>query len=681
MKHLKGKFLQKLSFLFFCVLWFSPIFQSSLFPGDLEPVELEDHTISNLSENISYCIDESNNMTRDKFSECNFQKNTHGRINFGISHPSLLFKFRLSFKKSQKNPSDYILYVDYTQLDSVQIYLPQKSGGYLTKQGGDLFPFHQRDHSSRSINFLLNQDFDETRDVYLKISTDSAMIVPIYVSSLQEFEKHNQIVYLLSGAYFGILAVMILYNFFIFWNNKEVLYIYYILFTFFSLCYMFAFMGFGFEFIWSDFPILQQKMILGSAILMLVFLIVFSIKYLNLERQMSRLSIYIEYSILYPILLFIASIFLNNSTINILLTPYGVLIIVLFPLIGIQLLKRGNRTAKFFIIAWLPYIIANAILIFKLFGVLTRLNLESIFFIQISNIAEVIFFSVALSDRINQKKNHFQKNLEKLNFELEHKVAERTRELNENVKLLKRDMTFAKNIQMKLLPEESKEISGLLFISKYLPMEEVGGDYFDIIRISPGRIRVLIADATGHGVQGALITLLIKSEFDLIKYSERNPSHVVGLLNKSFYEKYYFLNSYFTCFLIDIHTDKKEIRYCSAGHPDQLLLSANNLTPLSKTGKMAGVMNKVKFLEIRKPFFPGDKLFLYTDGLFEEFNKFEKEFGEENVYQVFSTFHKDSISSIVGKIFAKLDEFLGDSQKQDDITIVGIEWNSGKDSS
>ncbi|MCE9500026.1 MAG: serine/threonine-protein phosphatase, partial [Leptospira sp.] len=68
----------------------------------------------------------------------------------------------------------------------------------------------------------------------------------------------------------------------------------------------------------------------------------------------------------------------------------------------------------------------------------------------------------------------------------------------------------------------------------------------------------------------------------------------------------------------------------------------------------------------------GDKLFLFTDGIFEEFNDKEEEFGEERLYKVIQEFGKESPASATELIYARMNEFLGKIEKQDDITFIAI---------
>jgi phosphoserine phosphatase RsbU/P len=159
------------------------------------------------------------------------------------------------------------------------------------------------------------------------------------------------------------------------------------------------------------------------------------------------------------------------------------------------------------------------------------------------------------------------KQLEEKNIELEEKVKERTKLLNTSLDTIRRDLQIAKKIQESTLTYHLEPSLKLNICTTYIPMTEVGGDFFNISNSFDGIVRILLADATGHGVQAALITMAIRGIYDTIKDTEKELSNVVKLLNIKFIEKYGTLNTFFTGIVLDIDTINKSFRYASFGHP------------------------------------------------------------------------------------------------------------------
>lgn len=257
--------------------------------------------------------------------------------------------------------------------------------------------------------------------------------------------------------------------------------------------------------------------------------------------------------------------------------------------------------------------------------------------------------------------------------ELEEKVVERTSELNNTINLIQRDLLYAQKIQDRILPKPEATLGGIYVLTKYIPMNEVGGDIYDYAEISPGKVRIFLADATGHGVQAALVTMLIKSEYESLKYLDLPPGEVIAELNKEIIAKYSAIKSFFSCLIADVDTEEGTLSYSAAGHPDQFFLSGTTITRLSKSGPIIGISEKVKyhsqFLEIAK----GDKLFFFSDGIVEEFNSFEEEFGEDRLLESLLKESSKPVPEMVKSVFADVQSFLSGQQAQDDITFLSVE--------
>ena len=157
-------------------------------------------------------------------------------------------------------------------------------------------------------------------------------------------------------------------------------------------------------------------------------------------------------------------------------------------------------------------------------------------------------FFPPFSDRefttFSENYNHAAVEINEIRTDLEKKITERTDELSTAYERLNRaygqiqaDLTLAKRIQKRIMPENFDSIEGLDLVVHYYPMADIGGDIYDIFQLSPGYIRIFLADAIGHGIQAALITMIIKSEYEKVKTIE-NTRELLEWLNKSFTDLY-----------------------------------------------------------------------------------------------------------------------------------------------
>ncbi|WP_078125790.1 trifunctional serine/threonine-protein kinase/ATP-binding protein/SpoIIE family protein phosphatase [Leptospira alexanderi] len=257
--------------------------------------------------------------------------------------------------------------------------------------------------------------------------------------------------------------------------------------------------------------------------------------------------------------------------------------------------------------------------------------------------------------------------------ELETKVAKRTAELNNTINLLQKDLLYAQKIQDRILPKPEATLGKIYIFTKYVPMTQVGGDIYDYAEISPGKVRIFLADATGHGVQAALVTMLIKSEYESLKYLDLPPGEIISELNQEIIAKYKTLKSFFSCLVADVDVEQGILSYSAAGHPDQFYLSGNTITKLSRSGPIIGILENIKynsqFLEISQ----GNKLFFFSDGMTEEFNPFQEEFGDRRLSESILKQTSRPVSEIVQSVFADLQSFLSGQKIQDDITFLSVE--------
>jgi serine phosphatase RsbU (regulator of sigma subunit) len=246
-------------------------------------------------------------------------------------------------------------------------------------------------------------------------------------------------------------------------------------------------------------------------------------------------------------------------------------------------------------------------------------------------------------------------------------------ELEDKNRHINEDLQMAKQIQTSLLPELDyfKKLFNIEVFFK--PVFQIGGDIFDVCETGYKKFRVLLADATGHGVQASLITMLIKSEYNKLKSLNISTHEILNLLNKAFTSSYLNLNVCFTCFLLDIDLNTFTSVYSSAGHIKQLILSGENSEFISTGGRLIGIDQSSKYTSKRKPLTKKDIILLYSDGLIEEFTNPEAYLNEELLSLIVKKNRAGDLKEYSAKIIN--DIFLHKKNKDfdDDVTMIMIE--------
>jgi serine phosphatase RsbU (regulator of sigma subunit) len=250
---------------------------------------------------------------------------------------------------------------------------------------------------------------------------------------------------------------------------------------------------------------------------------------------------------------------------------------------------------------------------------------------------------------------------------------ERVRVLEEREIAVQNDLMEAKLFQESLIPPPP-QLEGIRLAVRYLPAELVSGDLYHAHAIDGG-IRVLIADASGHGVQASLRTMVIKTEYDQIKSSAADPAELLALLSDRFAHGYAKTQLHFTACCFDVMrrpNARPRLRYASAGHPPLLRLSGGRVAEIRASGPYPGLMPGEEFALAEVDLAAGDRILAFTDGFVEQARRDGTQFDEARISAALERLPgsvEDAIDRGLGELFG----FLGEDQQSDDITVVGVE--------
>lgn len=512
---------------------------------------------------------------------------------------------------------------------------------------------------------------------YFRIRTDGLLIVPVSVYTYTDYINYNskeEAVYIL---FYGMMLIMIFYNGFICIAFRSIAYLLYCISTFLIMTFYLSFYGHGFQFVWGNSIWWQNYSAMTATGLGWIATLAFTDRFLDMRNSHKYLHrIYVGMSAF--ILLAFCCFFHSKQLMLLVQNIYGISAACFAFTAGLISLFRGYKAARFFVIGWATFFFGAVLFILHIRGFLEKSYLID-HIMQIGTVIELALLSLALADRykfIQDENIRIHKENSKLERkakeELEGKVRERTLELNKNLELIEGDLAMAKKIQSYTLSSDVSKIQDLEIVIKYNAMNKVGGDFYHIHRLNEKTVRFFLADATGHGVQAAMITMAIQGIYDGIKNYELKTNQIMEIFNNEFIRRYGQLNSFLTCILLDIHTDSGKIVYSSAGHPSAFLLKEKDFELLPKTGPLIGFIKDQSYKIRETVLESSSRLYMYTDGIFEEFLG-GQEFGEERLYQVFLKERNENMESAISKVFANLREFLNGTEFQDDIAIIGIE--------
>ncbi|NMB33859.1 MAG: fused response regulator/phosphatase [Clostridium sp.] len=254
--------------------------------------------------------------------------------------------------------------------------------------------------------------------------------------------------------------------------------------------------------------------------------------------------------------------------------------------------------------------------------------------------------------------------------------ARMSKELFEQREYLNGLHDSAVKILLNMLPDKLPTIPGFNFDVKYKSCDAVGGDMYDVSDIGD-YICFYVFDVSSHGILAAVISTIIKSFLKNIEYNykqginkRRFPEIVLDLNLQLFFNTAQ--NVFASLFLGFIDKNLKKLYTVSAGHITQYVVkSDSSLTPLDSTGPILGVFEDSGYTCSVNLLEPGDKIFLFTDGVIEASYNNEM-FGNDNLLKLLKDHCKDPISSSLERLMESIKYFSKDTFT-DDITILGIE--------
>jgi len=209
-------------------------------------------------------------------------------------------------------------------------------------------------------------------------------------------------------------------------------------------------------------------------------------------------------------------------------------------------------------------------------------------------------------DHLRQEINVLRRRDETLNFYM-HRLDE--------------ELRLAARLQQDFLPKVLPHIGPVQFHTLYRPAGYVSGDLYDVVRLDEKHLGFWMADAVGHGVPAALLTMFIKNAMvtkDIFEggYRLLTPGQSLARLNEALVGQNLSQATFATAVYGQINIETLEVTYATAGHPNPILLSSDGgLQPLAGEGSLLGIFAGEVFEDCTVQLHPGDRLFLYSDGI------------------------------------------------------------------
>jgi sigma-B regulation protein RsbU (phosphoserine phosphatase) len=283
--------------------------------------------------------------------------------------------------------------------------------------------------------------------------------------------------------------------------------------------------------------------------------------------------------------------------------------------------------------------------------------------------------------------------LEQLNTLLRIRTAEAERNLAQERLVLHRmeveeGLRSAAQIQHALLPSRLLDTAAFSFAWQFIPCETVGGDLFNLLQLSENCLLAYILDVSGHGVSSAMVTVSVYQSLSdrtsqLVKHPLDHPpffriaapAEVLSTLDQIYpYERF---EKFFTMAYLLLDPETGRVRYCNGGHPPPVLLRHDGQLELLETGgTLIGMGGLLPFEEGEICLQPGDRLYLYSDGITEYAAPSGEMFGDQRLIEFFQQRQQTPLDEAAGSFIETLRNFGGGQPPADDISLFCIQFNA-----
>jgi serine phosphatase RsbU (regulator of sigma subunit)/predicted ester cyclase len=247
---------------------------------------------------------------------------------------------------------------------------------------------------------------------------------------------------------------------------------------------------------------------------------------------------------------------------------------------------------------------------------------------------------------------------------LEQETRERAR--------VEQELQLARRIQHALLPKDLPELEGWEIAYHYQPAREVGGDFYDFLRLDDGRVGLVIGDVSGKGIPAAV--LMANTQSVLRAVAQRggiSPGEVLAEANEVLYA-YIPPNTFVTCFYGVLDPESGRLLYANAGHDLPCERHDGRVEELRARGMPLGLMTGMSYEEKETTLVPGDSILFYSDGLIEAHNSEREMFGSPRLRTLMAE-HPTGEKGLSALLLEELERFTGEEwEQEDDITLITL---------
>jgi len=248
-------------------------------------------------------------------------------------------------------------------------------------------------------------------------------------------------------------------------------------------------------------------------------------------------------------------------------------------------------------------------------------------------------------------------------------ITEHKREEEERIRE-KEEARMARNIQINFLPKSNPDVPGYDIAGKSLPAMNVGGDYYDFIRLNDHQLAIGLGDVSGKGLAASLVMANLQATIRSEALYGSDPAYCLKRANKLLFsstDARTFVSLFYGILDINNHS----FTYANAGQDPAVLFSCTNPKRLLSTKGIAlALTSDATYNAQTISLHPGDFIILYSDGISEAVNSNMEEFGKDRIFDFIIHNKSNPAATILDMLFDSVHEHVHNGSEQDDMTAL-----------
>jgi sigma-B regulation protein RsbU (phosphoserine phosphatase) len=237
-------------------------------------------------------------------------------------------------------------------------------------------------------------------------------------------------------------------------------------------------------------------------------------------------------------------------------------------------------------------------------------------------------------------------------------------------------LKLAEEVQQNLLPQSPPQFPGLDIAGTSIYCDETGGDYYDFFTLPQGKLGIVVADASGHGVGAAMHMTTVRAFLHFAIRDYHGPARLLSEVNQYVTRDSSETSRFMSLFFLEFDPSAKMLRWVRAGHEPALVYDPtdNTFQELSGEGMALGVVEDYTYKEYTlNDWNPGRVIMIGTDGVHETRNEHGEMFGMDRLRDIISKNATLTAEAMQAAVIDMLRNFQGSASQEDDITLVIVE--------